>query len=46
MLNPELGDLTQGEIFSFLGLDFQRGKTLSGKWAVRITPKMKAGGIC
>ena len=35
-------DLTQGETFSFLGFDFQRGKTLSGKWAVRITPKMKA----
>ena len=37
-----LVDLTQGETFSFLGFDFQRGKTLSGKWAVRITPKMKA----
>ena len=23
--------------------DFQRAKTLSGKWAVRITPKMKSG---
>jgi len=35
-------DLTQGETFSFLGFDFRRGKTLSGKWSVRITPKMKA----
>jgi len=37
-----LVDLTQGETFNFLGFDFQRGKTLSGKWAVRIMPKMKA----
>jgi len=35
-------NLTQGETFSFLGFDFRRGKTLSGKWSVRITPKMKA----
>lgn len=45
MINEEktrLVDLKKGETFSFLGFDFQRSKTLSGKWAVRVTPRMKA----
>lgn len=37
-----LVDLTRGESFSFLGFDIRRTKTLSGKWGVRITPRMKA----
>jgi RNA-directed DNA polymerase len=37
-----LVDLTKGETFSFLGFDFRRSRTLSGKWGVRITPRMKA----
>lgn len=37
-----LVDLTGDESFGFLGFDFRRGKTLRGKWGVRITPKMKA----
>lgn len=35
-------DLKTGESFSFLGFDFRRSQTRSGKWGVRITPKMKA----
>jgi RNA-directed DNA polymerase len=35
-------DLTKGESFSFLGFDTRRITTLSGKWGVRITPRMKA----
>ena len=35
-------DLLKGEIFSFLGFDYRRMKTKSGKWGVRKTPKMKA----
>jgi RNA-directed DNA polymerase len=34
-------DLTKGEGFGFLGFEFRRVKTRSGKWAVRFTPKMK-----
>jgi RNA-directed DNA polymerase len=45
-LNAEktrLVDLTQdGESFGFLGFDFRRAKTLTGKWASRCTPKQKA----
>jgi len=37
-----LVDLTKGESFSFLGFDMRRTKTLSGKWGVSITPRMKA----
>ena len=37
-----LVDLAKGESFSFLGFDFRRDKTKSGKWGVRITPRMKA----
>jgi RNA-directed DNA polymerase len=35
-------DLTQDETFSFLGFDFRRVKTRRGKWAVRVTPRMRA----
>ncbi len=34
-------DLMKGESFGFLGFDFRRSKTLTGKWAARRTPKMK-----
>jgi RNA-directed DNA polymerase len=37
-----LVDMMKGETFSFLGFDFRRGKTLSGKWGVHVTPRMKA----
>lgn len=35
-------DLRKDEVFSFLGFDFRRSKTLRGKWGVRVTPRMKA----
>ena len=35
-------DLSTGGSFSFLGFDFRRARTKSGKWGVRITPRMKA----
>jgi len=35
-------DLTQGDTFSFLGFVYRRVKTVNGKWAVAITPKIKA----
>lgn len=35
-------DLSTGGSFSFLGFDFRRTRTRSGKWGVRITPRMKA----
>jgi RNA-directed DNA polymerase len=35
-------DLTKGETFSFLGFVYRRVKTVNGKWAVAITPKIKA----
>lgn len=35
-------DLTRDEIFSFLGFDFRRVRTLRGKWGVQMTPKQKA----
>ena len=35
-------DLTKGETFSFLGFIYRRVKTRKGKWAVAITPKIKA----
>jgi len=44
-INPDktrMVDLTQDETFSFLGFDFRRVKTRRGKWAVRVTPRMKA----
>jgi RNA-directed DNA polymerase len=44
-VNPEktrVVDLAQDETFSFLGFDFRRSRTLSGKLGVRITPRMKA----
>ena len=34
-------DLIQDETFSFLGFDFRRMRTRRGKWAVRMTPRMK-----
>ena len=37
-----LVDMTKGETFSFLGFDVRREKTRSGKWGVRMTPRMKA----
>jgi RNA-directed DNA polymerase len=37
-----LVDLAKGETFSFLGFDFRRDKTRSGRWGVRMTPRMKA----
>jgi RNA-directed DNA polymerase len=37
-----LVDMTKGEMFSFLGFDFRRAKTRSGKWGVQVTPRMKA----
>jgi len=37
-----LVDLVKGETFSFLGFDFRRDKTRSGKWGVRMTPRTKA----
>jgi RNA-directed DNA polymerase len=37
-----LVDMTKGETFSFLGFDFRRAKTRSGKWGVHMTPRMKA----
>jgi RNA-directed DNA polymerase len=39
---PRLVDLTKGESFSFLGFDMRRIRTLSGKWGIHITPRMKA----
>ncbi len=38
----QMVDLTRDETFSFLGFDFRRVKTRRGKWAVRVTPRMKA----
>jgi len=35
-------DLSTGGSFNFLGFDFRRERTKSGKWGVRITPRMKA----
>jgi len=35
-------DLDKGETFSFLGFDYRRTKTMSGKRGVLRTPKMKA----
>lgn len=35
-------DLKKGETFSFLGFDFRRAKTISGKIGIRRTPRMKA----
>jgi RNA-directed DNA polymerase len=35
-------DLTKGDTFSFLGFVYRRVKTRKGKWAVAITPKIKA----
>jgi RNA-directed DNA polymerase len=35
-------DLRKNETFGFLGFDFRRVKTKSGKWSVHRTPKMKA----
>lgn len=35
-------DLRQGEIFGFLGFDFSRRKSLTGKWRPFYVPKMKA----
>ena len=37
-----LVNMTKGETFSFLGFDFRRGKTRSGKWGVQVTPRMTA----
>ena len=37
-----LVDLMKGESFSFLGFDIRRVRTLSDKWGVLITPRMKA----
>ena len=37
-----LVDMMKGETFSFLGFDFRRMKAKSGKWTVRVTPRMKA----
>lgn len=37
-----LVDLKKGESFSFLGFDFQRVRTRSGKWGVLYMPRMKA----
>jgi RNA-directed DNA polymerase len=37
-----LVDLKEGGKFSFLGFDFQRKRTRSGKWGVLYTPRMKA----
>jgi len=37
-----LADLMKGESFSFLGFDIRRVRTLSKKWGVLITPRMKA----
>jgi RNA-directed DNA polymerase len=38
-------DLKKGETFSFLGFDFRRAKTVSGKIGIRRTPRMKARTI-
>jgi RNA-directed DNA polymerase len=35
-------DLDKGESFSFLGFDFRRLKTKTGKWGVNYKPKMQA----
>ncbi len=35
-------DLKKGETFSFLGFDFRRAKTVSGKIGIRRAPRMKA----
>jgi len=35
-------DLTKGDTFSFLGFVYRRVKTQKDKWAVAITPKIKA----
>jgi RNA-directed DNA polymerase len=35
-------DLSTGGSFSLSGFDFRRTRTRSGKWGVRITPRMKA----
>lgn len=37
-----LADLTKGETFSFLGFDFRRVRTRSGKGGVLMRPRMKA----
>jgi RNA-directed DNA polymerase len=37
-----LVDMVKGETFGFLGFDYRRDKTKSGKWGVRMTPRMKA----
>ena len=37
-----LVNMMKGETFGFLGFDFRRDKTKSGKWGVRITPRTKA----
>ena len=37
-----LVDLVKGETFSFLGFDYRKVKTKSGKRGVRLTPRMKA----
>jgi RNA-directed DNA polymerase len=37
-----LVDMTKGDSFSFLGFDMRRIRTLSGKWGIHITPRMKA----
>ena len=42
MEKTRLVDLAKGETFGFLGFDYRRGKTKSGKWGVRLTPRMKA----
>ena len=34
-------DLRKGESFSFLGFDFRRIRARTGKWRVKITPKLK-----
>ena len=35
-------DLVKGESFSFLGFDFRRLKTKTGKWGVNYQPKMQS----
>ena len=37
-----LVDMMKGETFGFLGFDFRRNRTKSGKWGVGMTPKMEA----
>ncbi len=38
----QMVNLTRDETFSFVGFDFRRVKTRRGRWAVRVTPRMKA----